>query len=917
MVIQPLQDWDFMSILYSLIASAIFLSILKWIGFYKKIVLFIKNNKAHKKYKKQVIEECNNLIVVGKRKGFSLHEVYVELDLAPSDLMTSIHEEIEMPRSFVLLGGPGAGKSTTAKNKIIKHFKDGYLKTIPFFIRLKDYNGNKPIFNFLVDRLEYFGFTNPTEIVRKNILNPFSLCILDGLDEVRPHLKKTICDEINDFYSNYFINSGSLIVTCRKEAFRDIPLNISTILEVRPLSDEQIKRFAAKWPLEYPLGKTKDTFFNDLTTSPRILELARSPLLLVGGLMHYTEANLGIPEERFEYLQTMARWLVVDWAMAQGHPSEQYKNVYDRILTSLSYHMHKDNVSEIPFSTASNFISSLLPTYGYRSEEAEIILNSITVKTGILIKDGSNLFFAQFGLQEFYTSKELANKLDIKGISNLKPPAWWRETVLLYTAQQKDPTELLSNLFSNDPLLAVAAVAECPTPSLEMQNKAIQVCVENIDKKNDAIKGSLIPFLRKIRDSIETKLYFELERRLTGDEEISSIVGISLATAGTQVATNMLAKHPEVWNICLGEAGYLSSNFENLLVEWIQNGEDNNSIKAADLLSKRISSDRLYQLLSILPSLSKKKKEHLSKLLLKEVAYSSPQRIHPAHDILTIISQLVPNIANPKQFISELANQKKRRFREPFLYGTSILPSIVISFFIKSKDGKCCSDDILHTFTNGILWHDKKKSIFLWLISACFFLLLLIDNELLKLILFLGFTMTYFLSYITPQRHFPFLPMRYYSGLFDRQIGYFLFYTLGGFSIIYIMDFDKQIITANINSISIISTSILLSIFGFVNWGNFNFMFNGDSKKVRKLIPLGLTFPLNFNVIFLFTLIFSSLFIFSSDLLKTILTSITLIYLVWITSISFILYKSWKKIRNAELKANSELENDLYEFYRR
>lgn len=538
MDIPPLKDWDFMSIFYSIIASAIFLFIMKWAGAYKKILLKIKNSKAQKKYRKQLTEDCNNLIVVGKRKGFSLNEVYVDLDLTPSDLMGGINDVFDMQRTYVILGGPGAGKSTTAKNKIINHFKEANFNIIPFFIRLKDYNGTKPLLNHLIDKLESFGFPNPTETVKKNLISPQSLCILDGLDEVRPHLRKTICDQINEFYSNFFSNFGSLIVTCRKEAYRDIPLNIKTILEVRPLSDEQIKRFASKWPLEYPLGKTKETFFKELTTSPRIMELTRSPLLLVGGLMHYTEANLGIPEERFEYLQTMARWLVVDWAMAQGHPSEQYKNVYDRILTCLAYHMHNSNISEIPFNAACIFISTVLPTYGYRSEEAENILNSITIKTGILIKDGSSLFFAQFGLQEYYTSKELSNQPDVKKISKLQPSTWWREVILLFTAQLKDPTELLSNLFTTDELLAVAAVAECPTPSLDMQNKAMAVCLENIDKKNNAIRGSLIPFLRKIRDSIETRFYNELEKRLIGDEETSSIVGISLATAGTPIANS-------------------------------------------------------------------------------------------------------------------------------------------------------------------------------------------------------------------------------------------------------------------------------------------------------------------------------------------------------------------------------------------
>jgi hypothetical protein len=916
MEIPPLKNWDFMSILYSLIASAIFLIILKWAGIYKKIILNIENNKAHKKYKKQLIEECNNLIVVGKRKGFSLHEVYVDLDLTPSDLMGGNKDEIETQKSYILLGGPGAGKSTTAKNKIINHFKEGYFNTIPFFIRLKDYNGTKPLFNYLIDKLDLYGFSNSTETVKKNLISPHSLCILDGLDEVRPHLRKAVCDQINDFYSNYFSDFGRLIITCRKEAYRDIPLNINLILEVRPLSDEQIKRFASKWPLEYPLGKTKETFFNELQTSPRIMELTRSPLLLVGGLMHYTEANLGIPEERFEYLQTMARWLVIDWAMAQGHPSEQYKNVYDRILTCLAYHMQNSNLSEIPFPEACSFISTILPTYGYRSEEAENILNSITIKTGILIKDGSSLFFAQFGLQEYYTSKELSNQLDVKKIAKLQPTSWWREVVLLYTAQLKDPTELLSNLFTNDPVLAVAAVAECPTPSLEMQNKAITVCLENIDKKNNAIKGSLIPFLRKIRDNIETKFYFELEKRLIGDEETSSIVGISLATAGTPIANGILAKHPEVWNICLGEAGYLSSSFENLLVEWIQNGEDNNSIKAANLLSKRISSDRLIQLLNILPSLNKKKKEHLSILLLKEVAYNSQHSFEYGSDGLSIISQLLPNISNPKQIIKELTSQKKKPYRGYPASRSSIIPAIIIAFFIKTKNEKCDSDDIYSTFSNGILWHDKKKSLFLWILSATIFLLPFVNSELIRLLLFLGFSFIYFLVYSTQQRHYPYLPMRYYLSYRNRQIGYLVFYLLGGSCVLYILDFYKLLTVSNINILSIVSTSIVLSLLGFIQWGFNDDLINGDNRRINKHAPIGLSFPLNFNLFFLVILLFSGISLYFNFSIISLSTIITIIYLFWVCSTSFHLYKHWKRIKNAESLANKELNNDLDSFRR-
>src|SRR5690554_3365431 len=156
--IKPIEEWDIMSIIYSLVASAILILGIKWLGIAKKIIYFFKDRKAYKKYKKHTIDECNSLIVVGKRKGFALGDVYVPLDLTQSDLNSESEFELKKLTSYVLLGGPGAGKSTTAKNMIIRHFENTRSKTIPFFIRLKDYNGDKSIFEFLVSRLEFYGF---------------------------------------------------------------------------------------------------------------------------------------------------------------------------------------------------------------------------------------------------------------------------------------------------------------------------------------------------------------------------------------------------------------------------------------------------------------------------------------------------------------------------------------------------------------------------------------------------------------------------------------------------------------------------------------------------------------------------------------------------------------------------------------
>lgn len=910
----PFHEWDFMSIVYGIIASAIFLVITKWLGLFSKARTLLRNRKALINYKKSLQEECNTLIVVGKRKGFSLSEVYVSLDIAQSDLMTYKDEIKRPPRSYILVGGPGAGKSTTAKNLIFKYLEKEKRHTQPFFIKLKDYSGTESIEDYLENKLSSSGFTDSPERVKKYLSNSSAFCILDGLDEVRPNLRKKICAEINRFYSDFFKVSGSLIVTCRKEAYRDIPLDIPSIWEVRPLSDEQINRFAEKWPLEYPVGKTKDTFFRDLASTPRILELARSPLLLVGGLMHYTETNLGIPEQRFEYLRTMSKWLISDWATAQGHAPDKYRNVYNRLLARLAYYMHKNQLSEIPINKTLTFMSTLLPSYGYQLEEAETVLNSLTVKTGILIKDGNSLFFAQFGMQEYFVSTELSNQIDLSQIHRLNPLAWWRESILLRIAQEQEPTQVLNALFLKEPILAVAAVAECPTPSIDIQKKAISVCLELIDKKKEAIKGSLIPLLRKIRDELEIYLCGELEKRLTLDSQISALVGLSLATAGTPTATKTLARHPEIWNVCLSQTGFLSSSFENLLIDWIKDGDDYHGMKAADLISTRLSYDRMLQLIQIIPTLGKKKKDHLSRLILKDIA-SEPVGLMNYNDPwLEIVSQLVPNVKDSKSFIKELRKNKEPNTK------FSRLPQIIVAFFFRIRGEKCSDQEILDIFYLSTSWAKNRRSIFYWALSGAVLLLYQFEISQMTLTFTVFILLTPFITLlILPLRSNFLLGVGYYPRLENFFLVILIFFILGGFDSLGIASLFKLIFFEGVFEMCLLANAIVFSLLGFIFWKKtgtrkFHVVNLRDYRKISIILcrPVMIS-----SIYFIWIIVFSTISLLTEKkiLLDTLNFTISSIYLFWILIVLMIYLAHWNYFKIAEKEAQHDLKLRLDNFF--
>jgi hypothetical protein len=886
------------AVICSVVGSAIFYYLLKWVGMIKKISIYFQNKNALSNYKKILLDDCSNLIVVGRKKGFSLQDVYVNLDVLPSDLMqTKKRENREEPSSYVLLGGPGAGKSTKVKNEIIQSIEYSYYDIIPFFIRLKEYDASQPLFEFIVSKLEQFKFTDANEFVKKQLINTRSLCVLDGLDEVRPNLKEKICKEINVFYKKYFLKYGRLIVTCRKEAYRDLPLDIQDIWEVRPLTDEQIKRFADRWPIDYPKDKSSETFIKELYLSPRIMDLTRSPLLLVGGLMQYSESNLGIPEERFEYLQTMARWLIVDWATAQSHLPDRYRNVYERILTSLAYKMHQRNISEITISEAEQFIATLLPNFGYREEEAAIILNNISIKTGILNREGSSTFFSQFGLQEYFVSKEMLCQVNID-IPKLKPLTWWRESILLYAAQQKDPTEILNSLFDIDPLLAIAAVSECPTPSINMLNKSMQICLMNIDNGNTAVKDVLIPFVRKVKDDIELSFYPELEKRFTASKIIAEIVAVSLASAGTAKSVEILKHHTEVWAMLLNTSGYLSSSFENLLVDWIQNGEDSDSIKAADLLSSRLTSDRMLQLLNILPTLNKKKKDHLSQLILKHIVYDRPFHYYSYDEEISevsIITQLVPNILNYRQFIK---NIDKETDNYDLKYKSNKILNIILIIFSLQNIEKSDSNQLAKTYTYGIFWQNNKNSLFFFFFSVLALFIPLIKIPFLSLILISVFSITSIMLYVGAGLSVPF--PRTYKSYRNSSFDVFWFFILGGIVSLFAFDcFNTP--TPNLEQICIGAFSVLLSLLAILNSSVYCLKKVLESKQIKDSQSFILSnFKALVSIMVIITILTYSIGLYYTFLPKsTIFIILIIIYLLTICVSAFNTFRCWKKVKKA------------------
>jgi NACHT domain len=654
-------DWT--KIISVLVVPACGLIFVWWKGGFSWVLGQYNYYAGLRAYRKALRKSLRSLAVIGKREGFDLEKVYVHINVNRSDLMRSAASENSMsirnePRLFVLVGGPGAGKSTYVKKLALDNVIAGKMT---FFVRLREYDSNQKIEDLLVKQLETHNIGNSLQIVHRALLNWSSLCILDGLDEVRPHLIAGLVANINSFQRTFFqseVNSR-LVVTCRKEAYRSVPLDIPEILEVIPLKDDQIREFAKNWPLGYPQNKSANGFWSDIAASPKILEVSRSPLLLVGSLLLYTESNLGIPGERVRYLERIKQTLVEDWATAQGLPPDPRRIAYGSVLARVALEMHLAQTAEFTKTECLRVLEAELPNFGFEADTAAEFLDQLSLRTGILVRDVPNhVIFVQFALQEYFASLCMPNKYGPEELASLKPKTWWRESILFAIAQTSTPTTYIEALSIDSPMLAATAVAEIPTPSLQLQEMATGLVLRQLDLSDDTSALPIVSLLRKVSPRIERELCNALALRIERSGRVSELAGGILAAAGTADATNILSKYPAAWGACLNNATFLSNNFELLLRSWIAESSNSNWKDAAHLLLyKQEAYESFSNILNFLKRIPKDRANYIAEIMLIEYHKNMETIRHSGFHNFIVMFSCFGYITDPADTLTKVFSQ--------------------------------------------------------------------------------------------------------------------------------------------------------------------------------------------------------------------------------------------------------------------
>jgi DNA polymerase III delta prime subunit len=204
---------------------------------------------------------------------------------------------------LLILGGPGAGKTTTllhlAEELVARAEKD-VAAPMPFLLNLSSWKDDDQLLvRWLETELKSkYGVRN--DIGRRWLHDRCLLPPLDGLDEVEPTRQSKCVQAINDFWVNY--RPDGLVVCCRLGEYQNCntKLTLNGAVYLQPLTDEQIR--------SYVETSSHPELWNHIQTDAELVELARSPLLLSMLTLAYETRsiqewqNFPLTQERHQYL---------------------------------------------------------------------------------------------------------------------------------------------------------------------------------------------------------------------------------------------------------------------------------------------------------------------------------------------------------------------------------------------------------------------------------------------------------------------------------------------------------------------------------------------------------------------------------------------------------------------------------------
>lgn len=342
--------------------------------------------------------------------------------------LTSI-EMLSANRHMVIIGNPGAGKSTFCQSLTIKSAQDKLPVNdkhyIPIPINLSDYTGSISLIEYAIERVDEIGQFNlsskeKSRKIAKSLVNQWLsdeklLLILDGLDEVHNEDAIGVIDKIKFFSTTDTGKKNRIIINSRFDAYRDATVftTLWSHFLLQPLSSKaEIAAYIDVWievlSKKYTIASQEEikheildsTSHSDVLQNPLLLRLVISVRILTGDL----EVNK---------TELFRRYFTEVLIRREKIKKRNVNNIlpYNKILVLLeeiAIQLHLNTIS-----TFGDLLSLIINTYDIPDPDSLIkyLKNDLGILASHGYENGYILGFRHMSFQDYFVAKYLSKKI--------------------------------------------------------------------------------------------------------------------------------------------------------------------------------------------------------------------------------------------------------------------------------------------------------------------------------------------------------------------------------------------------------------------------------------------------------------------------------------------------------------------------
>lgn len=448
---------------------------LEWIGrrAYARLAgSRVLRQPALRRYRRAVATKYGTLSVPFlEGRALDMRDIYVPLQSergGPGADRGDAYARLRVARRCVVTGPPGSGKTMLLKHAVLTWAGGDRRGTVPVLVELHRCTGStSSLEELIVARFARDDFPGADKYVSRALRNGGLHVLLDGLDEVSSADRSRVIQMIKDFVDTY--QECQVTVTCRTAVYENqLAPELSVVLRVAEFDDRLIRRFLRRWPDMLSDGSV-DQLISALRDAPRILGLARNPLLLTMIAYLYSgqsgKDEIKLPHSRAEFYAEATDVLLRRLhGQANRYPPQKKRAVLQRLaLAAQDTPPSAADRLALPYATIVTQINSLLARLNLAAADADLLITEIVERSGLLLSiDGGERYqFAHLTLQEYLAATALAEDLEglLKRYTTDSPT--WREVVRLWCGVvSTDCAAVISALLENDQALAFECLAD-------------------------------------------------------------------------------------------------------------------------------------------------------------------------------------------------------------------------------------------------------------------------------------------------------------------------------------------------------------------------------------------------------------------------------------------------------------------------